>query len=298
MSLPPDNHVHTEWSWDAIHGEMEATCARAAELGLPSVAFTEHVDLMRWHMPITADERMEWRNGERGGHFQRLEQYIGPDGYFEAPPLDVEGYLASVERCRARFPGLRILTGVELGEPHVYADRVAALLAQASFDRKLGSLHSMPLDGAMYEVNSLYQRWPAERGPVELVRGYLVEAVKMIESASSFAILAHVDYPARRWPAATGTPFEPQQFEEEYRAVLAALARSGRALEVNTRLPMDATIVRWWFEVGGDAVSFGSDAHNSDALATGFSDAAAMVEAQGFRPGKAPDDFWVRRLIS
>ena len=27
---------------------MEATCARAVELGLPAVAFTEHVDHTRW----------------------------------------------------------------------------------------------------------------------------------------------------------------------------------------------------------------------------------------------------------
>ena len=39
--LPPDNHVHTEWSWDAAAGSMDETCARALELGLPSVAFTD-----------------------------------------------------------------------------------------------------------------------------------------------------------------------------------------------------------------------------------------------------------------
>ena len=36
--LPPDNHVHTEWSWDAYAGSMEQSCARALELGLPSIA--------------------------------------------------------------------------------------------------------------------------------------------------------------------------------------------------------------------------------------------------------------------
>ena len=78
--------------------------------------------------------------------------------------------------------------------------------------------------------------------------------------------------------------------------MLRALARSGRALEVNTRLPMDARIVRWWHEAGGDAVSFGSDAHEPSAVATGFAEAAAMVEAQGFRPGRTPLDFWTRAL--
>ncbi|MFD0630803.1 PHP domain-containing protein [Catenulispora yoronensis] len=42
--LPPDNHVHSEFSWDAFRGSMEATCERAVEIGLPSLAFTEHAD--------------------------------------------------------------------------------------------------------------------------------------------------------------------------------------------------------------------------------------------------------------
>jgi histidinol phosphatase-like PHP family hydrolase len=46
MPLPPDGHVHSEWSWDAPNGSMEKTCSRAVEMGLPAVAFTEHADLL------------------------------------------------------------------------------------------------------------------------------------------------------------------------------------------------------------------------------------------------------------
>ncbi|HEY6424722.1 MAG TPA: PHP domain-containing protein [Pseudonocardiaceae bacterium] len=42
--LPSDGHVHSEWSWDAPGGSMERTRARAVELGLPCIAFTEHAD--------------------------------------------------------------------------------------------------------------------------------------------------------------------------------------------------------------------------------------------------------------
>ena len=96
--------------------------------------------------------------------------------------------------------------------------------------------------------------------PDEIVRSYLSETLRMIESCDLFEVLAHIDYPVRGWPAAAGM-FDPADFEDEYRAVLHALASSGRALEVNTRLPMPAEIVGWWYAVGGEAVSFGSDAH-------------------------------------
>ena len=58
-------------------------------------------------------------------------------------------------------------------------------------------------------------------------------------SPAPFAVLAHIDYPVRHWPAQAGR-FDAAVFEDEYRAVLAALARSGRMLEVNTVVPLPA----------------------------------------------------------
>ena len=48
MPLPPDSHVHTEWSWDG-KGSMERCCERAIEVGLPALAFTEHADFVTIH---------------------------------------------------------------------------------------------------------------------------------------------------------------------------------------------------------------------------------------------------------
>ena len=48
MPLPPDSHVHSEWSWDAEHGWMEQTCVQALKVGLPAVAFTDHLDHTVW----------------------------------------------------------------------------------------------------------------------------------------------------------------------------------------------------------------------------------------------------------
>ena len=243
--LPPDGHVHTEWSWDAADGSMERSCARAVELGLPSIAFTEHADFTRWVIDPEVAAQLRWRH----------PAWIGPDGRFSPPPLDAVGYLAGVQRCRDRFPGLRILSGTELGEPHWHKDAVNALLGTGTFDRVLGSVHSLELD-AIRLVDLLFDR--AE--PADLIQAYLGEALRLAESTAPFAVLAHIDYPVRHWPAEAG-PFDATRFEDEYRTVLEALARSGRVLELNTRVPLPAVIVRWWYEAGGEALVVGSDAH-------------------------------------
>jgi histidinol-phosphatase (PHP family) len=281
-ALPGDNHVHTEWSWDAVAGSMEGSCARALELGLPSIAFTEHVDLARW---VLTRKQAARTSPDR----------VDGDGRFEPPRLDVDGYLACVERCRDRFPDLRILSGVELGEPHWFEDEIDTLLSHGAFDRVLGSMHSVELDDGPWVVDALYgDDAPPDLDPSSVVRGYLQETVRMVESSGVFAVLAHIDYPVRHWPS-DGPAFDPFDFEDEFRAVLRALASSGRALEVNTVVPLRSEIVCWWYEAGGQAVSFGSDAHVPDVVARRFADASAMVEAQGFRPGRDPYDFWRRR---
>ena len=279
VSLPTDGHVHTEWSWDAPTGSMERSCARALAIGLPAIAFTEHVDHTVTTVPV---DRIE------PGHL--VLDLTGPDGTLTPPALDVEGYLACVERCRYLFPDLRILSGLELGEPHWHPDEVGRLLAAGDFDRVLGSLHCLR-DGAEYrEPPGLF----GDRDPHEIVRDYLAEVAQVVADGGDFAALAHIDYPLRYWDVATDGPYDVATYEEDFRQALRALADSGRALEISTVLPLDATVVHWWREEGGEGVTFGSDAHEPEAVARGLRDAAAMATALGFRPGRDPFDVWPR----
>ena len=155
MTLPADSHVHSEFSWDtggpasAARGTMEATCARAVRIGLPALFFTEHLDLEDAWVSDPED-------------FDEHEKHLlGEDGTVHVPRFDVEGYLESVERCRAAFPELRIGTGLEFGQPHL---RTAAARQQRDlslFDRILGSLHTLEHGDARAEPNTLYRRRPA-----------------------------------------------------------------------------------------------------------------------------------------
>jgi len=282
--LPPDSHAHSQWSWDAGAGSMEGSCARAVELGLPAIAFTEHVDCTRWVIAPKVRAQMD----------ERFAALVRPDGRFEAPPLAVDGYLACLRECRERFPGLRILAGVELEAPHWYPDQVTAILKRVDGERVLGALHTVEVGGEPWPIEDLLGPFaPEGMTPERAMREYLAEALRMVESSSPFAVLAHIDYPVRHWPEPAG-PFDPAAFEEEYCVVLRALASSGRALEVNTTVPLGPEIVRWWHEAGGEAVSFGSDSHSPSRVGRRFAEAAAMVEAQGFRPGNLPHDLWCR----
>lgn len=242
---------------------MERSCERAMEVGLPAIAFTEHA---------------EWAVVHQGQH-----------------SVDIAGYLDAVERCRAKFKGLRILTGVELGEPHWFPDETAEVLAAGPLDQVHGSIHCIRLDGNVIDASQFRQRegidFPAA------VREYLRETLAMVESGQPFETLAHLDYPKRYWLDGLA-PYREQDYEAEIRAILVAAAGTGRVLEVNTTrghmLCPDITVVRWWREVGGQAVQYGSDAHQPDKVAEGFLLATQMVEAAGFKPARDPMALWRR----
>lgn len=272
--LPADDHVHTRWSWDTPDSStMELACARACELGLPGLAFTEHVDFTTWG------------EGDGGGPAQ-----VGARP--RVAPLDIAGYAANIERCRELFPELRIQSGIEAGEPHLFAASVAAVLAAGDFQRVLGSLHAVEFDGRLEYVNARLFR---ALDPHELMRRYLQDMVVLVGSSSVFNVLAHCDYPRRYWPADRVGDYREADFEEGYREVFRELASSGRALELNTSSPLaSAELVRWWRQEGGDAVSFGSDAHQPFRVGDKFDVAVDVVEAAGFKPGRDRFDFWRR----
>jgi histidinol-phosphatase (PHP family) len=125
------------------------------------------------------------------------------------------------------------------------------------------------------------------------IRSYLSEAINLVRNSDVFEVFAHIDYVTRQIER-VGRHHDPSEFEAEYRETLGAIRDADRVLEINTRRPLDEVILQWWHAVGGNAVSFGSDAHDGSKVGAGFAPAAGMAEAAGFRPQHDPLDFWRR----
>jgi len=251
-SIPPDYHIHTRFSCDS-KTKMATACEAAIALGMGEIGFADHAD------------------------FEPLDACCGY--------LRPAAYLAEIERCRRRYGHrLTVRAGVEVGEAHVYRDRVAALLEGHEFDFVLGAVHWVDgrpdFDGRYFTGQTL----------AEGLRAYFEELVRLAAEAD-YDVLAHFDIVRR----AAHRSFGPQMldyapYEETIRHILRTLVERGKGLEINTSTyrrgmgdpspPLE--VLRWYRELGGEILTLGSDAHTAGSVGSCLDVALEMAQTAGF----------------
>lgn len=248
LSLLSDYHLHSRFSPDAHHS-IDQICRRALELGLRSVAITDHV---------------EWRIKGFGNP--------QPEAYFE-----------HLNKAREKYQplGLTVLSGVEVGNPQDYPRKFSGLLALYPFEVVIASQHWLD------EINIHHVEVFEGRNPGEVYRRYFREMRALVELCD-FDILAHPDrifWPGTQIGAAP----ELGLLEDEIRAVFSALAKSRKILELNTKYlgqspawnQTAAQMLQWYREEGGRRVVVNSDAHQPREIAHGFNTAQDLLQSAG-----------------
>ena len=245
-----DCHTHTTHSPDGT--ASMATMLRSAQaLGLAGITFTEHV---------------EWYPGD--------EAY----GY-----LDLDAYFAELESTRACCAnGTRILSGVELGNPHDFPEEAAALLTRYPFDLVIGSVHW--LDNLPGWKPPIF-----EQGLEATYQRYFEEVVKMV-GVADFDILGHLDLVRRDSWDLFSEVLPLDRYATMIDTILEQLVASGRGLEINTsglRKGMaepvpGLRILQRYRELGGETLVLGSDGHRPEHIGWRFDTARDLARAAGF----------------
>jgi histidinol-phosphatase (PHP family) len=250
MSIPCDYHMHTRFSADG-QASLADMCAAALQCGLREVCFTEHVDWAPW---------------------EAAEAHFNP-----------AAYVSAAQHCQSEFADrLSVRIGLELGEPHLAADRIKDLLEAWPFDFLLGSAHWIDQSGIY--MSDVYQ----VHAPEHVEREYFLRVLELAE-AGEFDSLGHLDLVRRYRPKELGA-FDTLAHAEAIRAILQTLVRRDKAFEINTsplRRGLDATcpdltVLRWYKELGGEKLTVGSDAHRPDQVGTGFEVALDLMRSAGF----------------
>lgn len=262
--LPLDTHLHTVYSPDAQPDALlDAYCALALDRGIGELAITDHVDF----------------------------DPIAP-AYAFSSFADRE---RDVRRAAERWAehGLAVRFGVELTYERRYEDDIRDWLRRHPHDFTIGSVHSGP--GSVYEPDNV-AAFLAGKTLAEATAPYFDEVVAAARSGL-FDSLGHIDV-VKRWLVPLVMPEQFAAQPELYEPALAALVETGMALELNAsglrQLPREtyppAPVVARYLELGGRAVTIGSDTHRLGWFAYGLGEAyrlaaSAGVEALAFRRG-------------
>lgn len=246
-----DYHIHTSFSMDS-ESHMEAACQAAIARGIDEIAFTDHLD-------------------------------FGPCDSSGAFPTD--RYVAAIQRCRERYQDrLDVRTGIEVGEPHIFARQAADVIDAGHFDVVLGSVHY---------AKGMQAAWLEEFFDQPLrdaYESYFREVVDLAKQGD-FDILAHLDL-VKRDARKFGKAYDgPGPYEDMIRAALKAIVERGKGIELNTS-PLrrgqpepcpSLEILRWYGELGGEILTLGSDAHAPEVVGSHLEVAVEMVKAAGFK---------------
>ncbi len=257
-----DNHTHSYFSEDSRMNIDDAVRV-AFERGLRGISLTDHLD------------------------------YDAPAGVTEFTfevPAQQQAIDAEVEYFRLNgkggpFGDFQLLKGVEIGLQDKSMPKIRKVLSENRFDSVIASLHLIdghdPYFGDYYKPYNYRQAYGH----------YLEEFDRLIRVMPDFDILGHYDYIVR-YPDYKETTIFYSEFGDVLDRILGFLASNGKTMEINTktyqlyrgrRPELDIAVLKRFRELGGEFLSFGSDAHDITRLGDRFDWCREMALEAGFR---------------
>ncbi len=257
-----DNHTHSTFSPDSSMTLKEAVEV-ALKRNLAGVAITDHYDI---------DPALE----EMDFSFDPLQQQEAID------KISYEYGLGTSNRQ------LQLLKGIEVGlMSGKWMNIIKEFTGKYSFDTVIASLHTIdgtdPYRRTYYKGRDAYQAY-----------SYALEQMyNLCVEFKDFDILGHYDYVARYSPySKEDRNITYKKYGDYIDALLKYLAENGKTFEINTKtytnhagyIPeLDLTILKRFKELGGEALSIGSDSHACDRLGDNFELYSQIIKDCGFK---------------
>lgn len=248
-----DCHTHSFCSHDG-KASIADMIKGAKERDVSYFAVTEHAD--RDYLFLTTE--------------QRIRQ------------LDYQKYRKTWEEAVRGQTGIKVLYGVECGFTKDSAPVYKKELAENSFDVIINSVHTVNGHDAYF------QKSYDGKTEKEVYSEYLTCVLDSIKADYPYDVVAHIGYVLRY------APFENKSFlsgcGDLIDEILKEIVDRGKTLELNTNvkdLPTPCLPQREIFhryrELGGENISFGSDAHLPERILDKYDQAVEIVKNLGFK---------------
>ena len=249
-----DNHSHSEFSPDG-RMKMEDSVRTACEKGLSGICISDHYD-------------MDIPGGSKAFSF------------------DPESQQSKIDVIAKQYAGrIRVFKGIELGLQKCCIEKTLKFSSGYNFDTIIASIHF--IDG----IDPYYGEYYIGLDRKQAYGHYFETMYECITSFKDFDILGHFDYIARYSPYKEQS-IKYKDFPDLFDEIFKYLIYNDKALEINTntyrprndRTPeLDTNILKRYRELGGDSISLGSDAHETERIGENLEKYACLALDAGIR---------------
>lgn len=249
----PDLHIHSRFSSDS-KADLDEIIIKAINLNMEYICITDHQD---FDFP---DEDLTFN--------------IDPSSYYSTLSLLKEEYSSKIN----------LLIGVETGlEAHLH-EEISSFVNEVPFDFVIGSSHLVnrmdPYEKGFFKNHS----------DKEGFTRYFQSIIDNLNFNKDFDVYGHLDYIVRYSPNKNKN-YSYQAFSDYIDEILRKLINMGKGIEINTggyKYGLGTTnpsedIIKRYKELGGEIITFASDAHTPEYIASNFDKAAHILINSGFK---------------
>lgn len=248
-----DFHVHSDFSPDS-KTPMEEMVKAAISKGITDLCFTEHID----YDSDPKSSILSW-------------------------DFDKERYFSMLETLKTQYRSrIKLYRGVEIGLQPTVIDKNQEVLKNWPFDFVIGSLHTIDLED-LYAGNFFDLK-----APKQAVINYYESYYKNVVAFQDFDVLGHLDLYLRYSASTLEVPLD--DYLDVMDLLLKFIIERGKGIEVNAggyryglnqNNPGDKILKRY-FELGGEVITLGSDAHSIDYLGFKYFENIELLRRIGF----------------
>lgn len=248
-----DIHLHTKFSFDS-NEEPEKFIESAENLRIPAIGFSEHYD----YDAVLDGEKIA--------------------------VADLPSYFKAVKDLRAKYKRTKILFGIEFGYRDDAVGKYCKLIDEYCFDYVINSVHTVKGRGDCFH-DEFFKDRPLNDGYC----AYLKAVLESVKADFDYQIVGHIGY-ASRYRAEENSEIRYSDFSGIIDKILKAIIERDKCLEINTSIGKlksgflpDADIIKRYLSLGGEKLSFGSDAHEARDYLRRCGEAAEMLKSLGVK---------------
>ena len=230
-----DYHIHTHHSGDCEQ-DMEKAVLKAIEMELDEICFCDHFEVNYPHYDFS---------------------------------LDIDAYYEEVKLMQKKYQHkIKILFGVEIGLDIDYQNEINTFVKKYPFDFVIGSIHS--IHGQEFYAPAHFFD---DKTKDQAHEDFFEATLKCVQTFDCFDVLGHLDYIVRYGPY-NDKSIDYIKHQNIIDEILKTLIQKNKGIEINTSGYLSYQtegfpkfdIVKRYFDLGGQLITVGSDAHVKERI--------------------------------